>query len=102
MTQEIRQRRARKQKKNNIIYLFLVLASALLAVFLAFKLYLYSLPPISNFDSIKQNPVTTIYSSDGQIIKTFTTYKFEKVDNKRKEIMENMFLKIYKTSQKYG
>ena len=25
------------------------------------------------------NPVTTIYSSDGEVIKTFTAFKFEKV-----------------------
>jgi len=37
------------------------------------------LPPISNFDDIKPNPVTTIYSSDGEVIKTFTAFKFEKV-----------------------
>ena len=45
----------------------------------AFNLYLASLPPISNFDDIKPNPVTSIYSLDGEVIKTFTVFRFEKV-----------------------
>ena len=53
--------------------------SAILAAIAAFNIYLASLPPISNFDEIKPNPVTTIYSSDGQVLKTFTAFKFEKV-----------------------
>lgn len=53
--------------------------SALLAAIAAFNLYLLSLPPISNFEDIKPNPVTTIYSADGEVIKTFTAFKFEKV-----------------------
>lgn len=50
-----------------------------MAAIAAFNIYLASLPPISNFDDIKPNPVTTIYSSDGEVIKTFTAFKFEKV-----------------------
>lgn len=53
--------------------------SALLAAIAAFNIYLASLPPISNFEDIKPNPVTTIYSADGEVIKTFTAFKFEKV-----------------------
>ena len=53
--------------------------SAGLAAIAAFNIYLASLPPISNFEDIKPNPVTTIYSSDGEVIKTFTAFKFEKV-----------------------
>ena len=53
--------------------------SAMLAAVAAFNIYLASLPPISNFDDIKPNPVTTIYSADGEVIKTFTAFKFEKV-----------------------
>lgn len=53
--------------------------AALTAAILAFNLYLLSLPPISNFEDIKPNPVTTIYSADGEVIKTFTAFKFEKV-----------------------
>ena len=53
--------------------------SASLAALAAFNLYLASLPPISNFDDIKPNPVTSIYSLDGELIKTFTAFRFEKV-----------------------
>ena len=53
--------------------------SAVLAAIAAFNIYLASLPPISNFDDIKPNPITTIYSADGEVIKTFTAFKFEKV-----------------------
>ena len=51
----------------------------MLAAIAAFNIYLASLPPISNFEDIKPNPVTTIYSADGEVIKTFTAFKFEKV-----------------------
>ena len=50
-----------------------------MAAVLAFNVYLASLPPISNFEDIKPNPVTTIYSADNEVIKTFTAFKFEKV-----------------------
>ncbi len=53
--------------------------AAVLAVILAFNLYLASLQPIKNFKEISPNPVTTIYSEDGENIKTFTAYRFEKV-----------------------
>lgn len=59
--------------------LFSMCISAFLAAIAAFNIYLASLPPISNFDEIKPNPVTTIYSADGEVIKTFTAFKFEKV-----------------------
>ena len=67
--------------------------AACLAAIVAFNVYLASLPPISNFDEIKPNPVTTIYSADGEVIKTFTAFKFEKVsidkipDNLKKAVI---------------
>ena len=70
-------------KKSNKKGTFLSLITAGFAMFcagiIAFNIYLVSLPPISNFDEIKPNPVTSIYSEDGEIIKTFTPYKFEKI-----------------------
>ena len=57
----------------------MMMLSAFLAAVAAFNLYLASLPPISNFDDIKPNPVTSIYSLDGEVIKTFTVFRFEKV-----------------------
>ena len=70
----------RQPKKGNIfLCLFSMGISAVLAAVAAFNIYLASLPPISNFEDIKPNPVTTIYSADGEVIKTFTAFKFEKV-----------------------
>ena len=58
---------------------FAIIMAAGCAAIVAFNVYLLSLPPISNFEDIKPNPVTTIYSADGEVIKTFTAFKFEKV-----------------------
>ncbi|MBQ8635769.1 PBP1A family penicillin-binding protein [bacterium] len=76
-----RKRAARRgpKKRNIFLCLFSVLASSILGAIAAFNVYLASLSPISNFEEIKPNPVTTIYSADGEVIKTFTAFKFEKV-----------------------
>lgn len=76
-----RKRGVRKgpRKRNIFLCLFSMAVSAMLAAIAAFYIYLASLPPISNFDDIKPNPVTTVYSADGEVIKTFTAFKFEKV-----------------------
>lgn len=80
VTRRVRRVAARRKKKTGCFsYLLVVLFSAVFAVVVAFNLYLASLQPISNFKDIKPNPVTAIYSSDGENIKTFTAYKFEKV-----------------------
>lgn len=78
----LRRRKIKKNgpKKRSVFVCLLSMGlSALLAAIAAFNIYLASLPPISNFDDIKPNPVTTIYSADGEVIKTFTAFKFEKV-----------------------
>ncbi len=81
------------KKRNIFLCLFSMGISAFLAAIAAFNIYLASLPPISNFEDIKPNPVTTIYSADGEVIKTFTSFKFEKVsidkipDNLRKAVI---------------
>lgn len=77
-----KQRKKGGKKRNFFLYFAMMMISALLAVVAAFNLYLASLPPISNFDDIKPNPVTSIYSSDGEVIKTFTVFRFEKVSIK--------------------
>lgn len=76
-----RKRTIRKgpKKRNIFLCFFSMCTAAFTAAILAFNLYLASLPPISNFEDIKPNPVTTIYSADGEVIKTFTAFKFEKV-----------------------
>ncbi len=55
-------------------------AACILAAGVAFELYLSSLSPIKNLEEFKPNIVTKFYSSDGEIIKTFTAYTFQKVD----------------------
>lgn len=54
--------------------------ACVLAAGVAFNLYLSSLPPIKNLEDYKPNIVTKFYSSDGEIIKTFTAYTFSKID----------------------
>ena len=74
-----RRRQRKKEKQSGFIYLCFVMLSIVCAMFLAFKFYLHSLPPISNFDEIKPNPITSIVSADGKLIKTFSSFNFEKV-----------------------
>ena len=76
-----RKRTARRgpKKRNIFLCLFLVCFAAVLGAICALNLYLLSLNPISNLEDIKPNPVTTVYSADGEVIKTFTAFKFEKV-----------------------
>ena len=78
----VRRKRVKRRgpkKRNIFLCLFIMGISAVMAAIVAFNIYLASLPPISNFEDIKPNPVTTIYSADGEVIKTFTAFKFEKV-----------------------
>lgn len=50
-----------------------------LAGMFALKLYLMSLPPIKNLNSLKPNIVTTFCASDGEVIKTFAAYTYSNV-----------------------
>lgn len=60
--------------------IFIFGVACVLAAGAAFNLYLSSLPPIKNLEDYKPNIVTKFYSSDGEIIKTFTAYTFSKID----------------------
>lgn len=76
-----------KQKKENKFFthlkMFVLTSLALgLAGITALNLYLASLPPIENLKDFKPNIVTKFYSGDGEIIKTFTAYTYDKVDIK--------------------
>src|SRR5699024_4566517 len=74
-------RRIKNPKKNNPFkQLLIIVFSIALASFIGVNLYLNSLPPIQNLDGFKPNIVTKFYSSDDEVIKTFTAYRFEKVD----------------------
>lgn len=94
-------KRIKKAKKtlspetgNALIFIF----SILLAVLVAFKLYLVSLPPIQNLNEFKPNIVTKFYSNDGEVIKTFTAFTFSKVD--LKDIPKNLTNAIIATEDK--
>lgn len=63
--------------------MFVLISTALvLAGFVALNLYLSSLPPIENLEDYKPNIVTKFYSADGEVIKTFTAYTYDRVDLK--------------------
>ena len=62
------------------------------------ELYLQSLPPINNLEQFKPNIVTKIYSGDGEIIKTFTAYTYEKID--LKDIPDNLKKALIATEDK--
>lgn len=71
-----------KNPKKNSAWkqLFVMMFSVMLAGFIGVNLYLTSQPPIQHLEDFKPNVVTKFYSADEEVIKTFTAYKFEKVD----------------------
>lgn len=74
-----------------LVSALLVLAlGGILAGMLALKLYLISLPPIKNLNSLKPNIVTTFCASDGEVIKTFSAYTYSNVELKEvpKQLIE--------------
>lgn len=66
----------------NVKMFILVTTALILAGFVALNLYLSSLPPIENLEDYKPNIVTKFYSADGEVIKTFTAYTYDRVDLK--------------------
>lgn len=92
-------KRIRNPKKNSKLKSFFVMTvSAALAFFIGVNLYLSSLPPIQHLDEFKPNIVTKFYSADDEVIKTFTAYKFEKVDIK--DVPDNIKNAIVATEDK--
>ena len=79
-------------------FLFVTGCACALAGVAALQLYLSSLPPIENLNGFKPNIVTKFYSEDGEIIKTFTAYTFEKVDFK--DIPEDLIHALVSTEDK--
>ena len=69
-----------------------------LACLIALKLYLVSLPPIKNLNSLKPNIVTTFCASDGQVIKTFAAYTYSNVE--LKEVPEQLVNALIATEDK--
>jgi len=79
-------------------FVLLLGGACLLAGVASLELYLSSLPPIENLEQWKPNIVTKIYSSDDEIIKTFTAYTFEKIE--LKDIPENLKKALIATEDK--
>ncbi len=70
----------------------------MLAGLIALKLYLVSLPPIKNLNSLKPNIVTTFCAGDGQVIKTFAAYTYSNVE--LKEVPEQLVKALIATEDK--
>ena len=77
---------------------FIMLFSFMLAGFIGVNLFLSSQPPIQHLEDFKPNVVTKLYSADDEVIKTFTAYKFEKVDIK--DVPDNIKNAIIATEDK--
>ena len=69
-----------------------------LAGMIALKLYLVSLPPIKNLNTLKPNIVTTFCAADGEVIKTFAAFAYSNVE--LKEVPENLVKAIIATEDK--
>lgn len=69
-----------------------------LAGMIALKLYLVSLPPIKNLNTLKPNIVTTFCASDGEVIKTFAGYTYSNVE--LKEVPEQLVKALIATEDK--
>ncbi len=100
---EIAKRNIKKKKKDNefvsnLKFLCIIGAAFILAGFASLQLYLSSQPPIKNLEQFKPNIVTKFYSSDGEIIKTFTAYTFSKVE--LKDVPEELKEAIIATEDK--
>ena len=81
-----------------LTYVFVFFIGVALAGMLALKLYLMSLPPIKNLNTLKPNIVTTFCASDGQVIKTFAAYTFSNVE--LKEVPEQLIQALIATEDK--
>ena len=77
---------------------FIMFGSFMLACFIGVHLYLVTQPPIQHLEDFKPNIVTKVYSSDDEVIKTFTAYSFEKVDIS--QVPENIQKAIIATEDK--
>ncbi len=92
-------KKAKQTANPETVNMAIFLVSILIAVVVAFKLYLVSLPPIKNLNEFKPNIVTKFYSSDDEIIKTFTAYTFSKVE--LKDIPQNVINAIIATEDQH-
>ena len=94
-------RNKKKKEKgffSTVKFVFLMGCACALAGIASFELYLSSLPPINNLEQFKPNIVTKIYSSDDEIIKTFTAYTYQKIE--LKDIPDNFTKALIATEDK--
>lgn len=65
-------------------------AAICLGGIVSLKAYLMTVPPIANLSDFRPNMVTTIYSNDGQVIKTFNACTFSKasIDDIPKQLQQ--------------
>ena len=94
---------SKKSKKSGgffstLKFIFILGCACVLAGVASLELYLSSLPPINNLEQFKPNIVTKIYSGDGEIIKTFTAYTYEKIE--LKDIPDNLKKALIATEDK--
>ncbi|MFA6571898.1 MAG: transglycosylase domain-containing protein, partial [Bacteroidota bacterium] len=69
-----------KNKKGFVSYVVVITIAMILAGIIAFNLYLTTLQPISQLQSFSPNFVSQILSNDGTVIKTFGSFKTERID----------------------
>lgn len=81
-----------------LMYIAVFVIGIVLAGLIALKLYLISLPPIKNLNSLKPNIVTTFCAGDGEIIKTFAAYTYSNVE--LKEVPEQLVKALIATEDK--
>ena len=81
-----------------ITTILVMLVGVMLAGMIALKLYLISLPPIKNLNTLKPNIVTTFCASDGEVIKTFAAYTYSNVE--LKEVPEQLVKALIATEDK--
>lgn len=65
---------------SSIKFITILFFACVLAGIVSLRLYLASQPPIKNLEDFKPNIVTKFYSHDGELIKTFTSYTYSKIN----------------------
>ena len=81
-----------------VLYLAVFVIGIALACLIALKLYLVSLPPIKNLNTLKPNIVTTFCAGDGEVIKTFAAYTYSNVE--LKDVPEQLVKALIATEDK--
>ena len=81
-----------------LLYAVVFVVGIVLAGMIALKLYLISLPPIKNLNTLKPNIVTTFCAGDGEVIKTFAAYTYSNVE--LKEVPEQLVKALIATEDK--